>query len=220
MPGQRDDRDVGRAAADVDDHVAGRLGHGQARTNRRGHGLVDEVNLARLDAEAAVLHRAALDRRDLRRHADDQPRPHQRPLAVHLPDEVREHLLGGVEVGDHPVPHRPHRRDVGGRPAEHLVGLRSHGLDLAVGGVERHDGGLVEDDAAAAGEDTGVGGAEVDRDVRCERREQIHVTSLERPRGINRSRTITCVQRPAQSKRAAETGIGLFTTDRFPGDEI
>ena len=59
--GHRDDGDVGRAAADVDDHVAGRLGDRQARADRRRHRLVDEVHFARLDAEAAVLHRAALD---------------------------------------------------------------------------------------------------------------------------------------------------------------
>src|SRR4030095_6775760 len=36
----RDRRSVGRPAADVDDHVARRLGHGQARADRRRHRLL------------------------------------------------------------------------------------------------------------------------------------------------------------------------------------
>ena len=44
--GERDDGDLGGAAADVDDHVAGRLGDRQARADGRGHGLFDQVDLA------------------------------------------------------------------------------------------------------------------------------------------------------------------------------
>ncbi len=38
-----DDRHLGGAAADVDDHVAGRLVDGQAGADGRGHGLLDDV---------------------------------------------------------------------------------------------------------------------------------------------------------------------------------
>ena len=72
--GQRDDRDVGRAAADVHDHVAGRFGDRQPGADRRGHRLFDQVHLAGLRAIGAVLDRAPLDLRDLRRHADDDAR--------------------------------------------------------------------------------------------------------------------------------------------------
>ena len=40
---ERDHRDLGGAAADVDDHVAGRLVDRQARADRRGHRLLDDV---------------------------------------------------------------------------------------------------------------------------------------------------------------------------------
>src|SRR5207237_9914032 len=39
---EREDRDLGRAAADIDDHRAGRLGHGQAGADRRRHRLLDQ----------------------------------------------------------------------------------------------------------------------------------------------------------------------------------
>ena len=71
-PAQRDHRDVGGAAADVDDHAAGRLGDRQPGADRGGHRLVDQVHFAGLGAVAAVDDGAALDLGDARRDADDQ----------------------------------------------------------------------------------------------------------------------------------------------------
>ena len=122
--GQRDDRDVGGAAADVDDHVARGFGDRQAGADRRRHPLLDEVHLARLGAVGAVLHGAALDLGDLRRHADDDARADEPLAAVRLLDEVAEHLLGGVEVGDDAVAHRPDGRDAAGvRPSISLASV-------------------------------------------------------------------------------------------------
>ena len=59
---ERDDRDLGGAAADVDDHVAGRLLHGQAGADGRGHGLFDDVGrLAGAGVLGGLLHGALLD---------------------------------------------------------------------------------------------------------------------------------------------------------------
>src|SRR4029077_17952432 len=80
-------------------------------------------------------------------------------------DEVSDHLLGVVEVGDHAVPHRTHRDYVGrgapqhapgfGADAEHLAGALAHG----------HDRRLIEDDAAPADVHERIGGPEVDADI-------------------------------------------------------
>ena len=119
--GQRDDGDVGGAAADVDDHAAGRLGDRQAGADRRGHRLFDQVHFAGLGAVGRVLDRALFDLRDFRRHADDDARPHPDVAVVRLLDEVGQHLLGDVEVGDDAVLHRLDGDDVAGRAAEHLL---------------------------------------------------------------------------------------------------
>ena len=72
---ERDDRDLGGAAADVDDHVAGRLLHGQAGADGRGHRLLDDVGgLAGAGVLGRLLHGALLDAGDARRHADDHAR--------------------------------------------------------------------------------------------------------------------------------------------------
>ena len=71
---ERDDGDLGRAAADVDDHVPGRLGDGQAGADRGRHRLLDQVGLARAGRERRLLDRALLDAGDARRDADDDAR--------------------------------------------------------------------------------------------------------------------------------------------------
>ena len=103
--------------------------------------------------------------RYLRRHANHEPRPHERALAVRLAHEVHQHLLSRIEVGDDAVLHRPHRLDVRRRPPEHLVGLDADRFDLPPGDVEGDDGRFVEDDAAAASKNAGVSGSEIDRHV-------------------------------------------------------
>ena len=170
--GERDDGDVGRAAADVDDHVPGRLGDRRPDADGGRHRLLDDEDLAGARLERRVLHRPLLDLRDVRRDRDDDPRPHERRAAVRLLDEVVEHLLGDLEVGDDAVLHRADGDDVPGRPAEHLLGRPADRLDPVGDAVDGDDGGLADDDPASLGEDEGVGGAEVDGEVGGEPREE------------------------------------------------
>ena len=167
--GQRDDGDVGRAAADIDDHVPGCLGHRQPGADRSGHRLVDEMDFSRLGPVGAVLDGAPLHRRDLGRHADDDPRADPRPqAAMRFFHEVGQHLLGGVEVGDHAAADRPHRPDVRRRASDHVAGAQADGFDRPGRGVQRHDRRLVDDDAAAAREDAGVGGTKINCQIAAE----------------------------------------------------
>src|SRR5690606_8712239 len=86
-------------------------------------------------------------------------------------DEIAQHALGDLEVGDHPVFEGADRDDVAGCAADHALGLDTHGHDLLGGGVDGHDRRLVEHDAAAADIHQCVGGAEVDRHVTAEKGE-------------------------------------------------
>ena len=60
--GQRNDGDLGRAAADIDDHAGRRFGDRQPRADRGGHRFFDEVHAARTGALGAVEHRAFFNR--------------------------------------------------------------------------------------------------------------------------------------------------------------
>ena len=161
---ERDHRHLGGAAADVDDHRAGRLGDRQAGADRRRHRLLDQVGLAGAGREAGLLDRPLLDPGDAGGDADDDPRVGE-AVGVDRVDEVAQHLLGDVEVGDHAVLERPDRGDRAGRAAEHPLRFDPDRVDLAVARVDRDHRGLGEDDAAPAHVDERVGGAEIDRHV-------------------------------------------------------
>ena len=164
---QRGHRHLGGAAADVHDHAPERVGDGQGGADGRGHRLFDQIRLARAGAERGVVYRALLHLGHAAGDADDHawPRYPQDHAAVHLVDEVVQHLLGDIEVRDDPVAQRPDGDDVARRPAHHLLGLRAdgqHPLGSAVNGDHRR---LVDHDAAVAHVNQGVGSPQVDADV-------------------------------------------------------
>jgi hypothetical protein len=94
-------------------------------------------------------------------------------LLCTLLDEVAQHRLGDVEVGDDAVLHRADGGDVAWGAAEHLLGFVADGQDLAGGGVDRDDGRLAQHDALVLDVDEGVGGAQVDADVVGEKSQQL-----------------------------------------------
>ena len=139
--------------------------HGQARTDRGGHRLLDDHGgLASAGELGGFLDGSLLDAGDARRNGDDHPG--LGPLALmHLLDEVAEHLLADLEVGDDAVLERSDRLDVGRCTADHPLGLEADSQGPAVVGVDRHHGRFVEDDALTTHIDEGVGGTEVDGHV-------------------------------------------------------
>ena len=70
---------------------------------------------------------------------------------VHLADEMLDHLLGDLEIGDHAVAHGADGGDVAGRAAKHLLGFladREH-LFLAADVGDGDHARLGEHDATA-----------------------------------------------------------------------
>src|SRR5688572_23511360 len=167
---QRDDGDLGRAAADVEHHRAARLVDRQAPAERGRQRFRDDVDAARARALRRLLDRALLDLRRPEGLADQHARRGAQPaVAVHLGDEVLQHPLGVGEVGDDAVLHGPDRGDVPRRAAEHVLGLDADGDDdLAAAArlvLDRDHRRFVEDDALPADVDERVRRAEVDGDV-------------------------------------------------------
>src|SRR5262249_25688056 len=138
--GERDDRDFGRSPADVDDHVARRLGDRKTSADRCGHRLFDEVDLARPGALRALLHRALFDLGDAERDANDDAWLHERATVVRARDEVAEHRLGDLEVGDDAITKGANGLDVARRAAKHLLRLATYGQDLVAAAHVTLDG--------------------------------------------------------------------------------
>ena len=116
---ERDHRHLGGPAAHVHNHGAGRLVHRQPGADRGRHRLLDDVNAAGPGLVPGFLHRALLHAGDPAGHSHHQPRPGKVPALVHRLDEVAQHPLGDIEVGDDTVLQRPDRHDVPRRPADH-----------------------------------------------------------------------------------------------------
>ena len=97
--------------------------------------------------------------------------PWARPAAnlrVGLLDEVGEHLLAGIEVGNDTVANRPDRTQSVRRPAKHSTRVLADRFYRAGRRVEGDEGRLTDDNPLALREDAGIGGTEVDGQIAAE----------------------------------------------------
>ena len=170
--GERDDGHVGGAAADIHHHVAVRLGDGQPRADGRHHGLFHQVHFTGLGAVRRIRDRALFHLRDFARHPDDDARMDQHLAPVRFLNEVIQHALGDFEIGDDAVFHRLDGDDIAGSAPQHILGFLADGYHLAVVLVDGDDGGLVDNDPLAFGEDQGVGRSQIDGQVRRKQTEK------------------------------------------------
>jgi hypothetical protein len=167
---QRYHRDLGSAAADVEDHGTPRLAHRQTGSYRRRHRLLHEVDPSCPGAGRRLPNRPPLDLGRAAGNAHEHPwtRPKETVL-VRAVNEVLQHLLGDGEVRDHAILQRTNGLDVSWRATEHALGGvtdRRDALGAAVGlGADRHHRGLVQHDALVTRVDEGVGGSEIDREI-------------------------------------------------------
>ena len=105
-----------------------------------------------------------LDVGDPRRRAHDHARMCEAAL-LDLGEEVAEHLLGHLEVGDHAVAEGSNRGDRRGGPPDHPLRLVADGVDVSGRRVDGDDRGLGDENALPAHEDQRVRGSQIDRYV-------------------------------------------------------
>src|SRR5581483_1298248 len=163
-PPERDHGDLARTAADVDDHPSDRLGDVEPRPDRGGDRLLDQVHVARAGGERGLLDGALLDLRDAGWRAHDQTGMGSLTIE-NLTDEVAQHLLGDLEVGDHAVTQRAAGGDRRRRAPDHPLGVRADRVHLPAAGVGRHDRRLGDHDPLTLDVDQRVRGPEIDRHV-------------------------------------------------------
>ena len=130
-PPEGDHRHLAGPPADVDDHPADRLLDRQPGADGRGDRLLDQMHPPGAGGQRGLLHGPLLDLGDARGSADDQARMGHAPVE-HLADEVAQHLLGDLEIGDHAVAQRARGRDRGRGAPDHPLGLGADGVHLAL----------------------------------------------------------------------------------------
>jgi CheY-like chemotaxis protein len=172
-----------REVRDIIEHAAGAnvtvLITGEAGTGK------DLVAIAGAGHPRRVAHRALLDLRDLGWDGEHDAWMDQALTAMDLPDEVVQHLLRDIEVGDDPVSQGTEDADRARGPAQHGLGLLADCQQRVIGLADGHDRGLVEDNALAADVDERVGRAEIDGEVFREQpgqRPQQRAQARRRPR--------------------------------------
>lgn len=100
-------------------------------------------------------------------NGDDDPGLSEIGNADGLAEEILEHQLGNIEIGNEPVPDRPDGHQPVGRAAEEEARLIADGPDgAAVLAVEYDKGRLGNDDAAPPHIEADVFGSEVNADIR------------------------------------------------------
>jgi hypothetical protein len=130
--------------------------------------ILDQVDLPRPGRFHRFPDGAPLHLGDPGGDGDDDPRPDQGAAVVDAQDEVPQHRLRDVEIGDHAVPHGPDGDDVARRPSEHLFGFRAHGQDLLfpLGVlVDGDDGRFVQHDPLSPDIYEGVGRPQIDGQI-------------------------------------------------------
>src|SRR6478736_1064620 len=92
-----------------------------------------------------------------------------RRAPARVADEVFQHCLGDIKIGNDAVFERADRRDRAGSLADHLLGDQPDGVAVlkdAVGAfLDGHHGRFVEHDPLALDADKGVAGAQIDAHV-------------------------------------------------------
>jgi hypothetical protein len=135
--------------------------NGEAYTDGGGHGFFDEVNLPGPGLFGGFPDCAALHFGDAGWDGDEDPRVRAAAL-IDLADEVAEHGLCDLEVGDDAVLEGADGNDVARRAAEHSLCIVTHREYFIRTGFDRDDGRFSQDDAVIFDVNQGIRSAKVD----------------------------------------------------------
>ena len=167
-PRQRDDGHFASAAADIDDHGAGRFGNRKPRADRGSHGFFHQKGLACARRAARILDGALLHLGDSARDGDHHARPEVfgfDSAGRDLFDEILEHRLRDVKIGDHARFHRTDGDDVGRRAAQHPLGLHAHRKDMLGSFLNGDNRWLTQDNSLVLHVHERVRRSEIDTDI-------------------------------------------------------
>ena len=139
---------------------------GKPGADRRDHGLLHQMHFTGFRAIGRIHYSAFFHLRDFAGNPDHDARMNQHFAAVRLLNEVIQHLLSDLEIGDHAVFHRLDGDDIAGRAAQHFLGFLADGLDFPGVLVDGDDGWFVDYNALAFSEDERIRRPKVDGKIR------------------------------------------------------
>ena len=142
---ERHHRDLGRTAADIDNHMSRRAENIKSRAKRRRYGLCHQIGLSGACLRACVHHRALLHLRNIGRHADHHARTHH-GVSARAANKELDHLLGHVVAIDHTVAQRSDDFNMIRISSKHHLGILADPRNAVGIFIDRDHRGLVEHD--------------------------------------------------------------------------
>ena len=140
------------------------LGNVDARTDGCRHGLFNEIHLPGAGLNAGIDDSTLFHLGNAGGDTDDNPGLEE-GHACHLVDELPQHPLRHVIVGNNTLPQGTDSHDVAGGTAQHSLGLGAHLEQLASILIQSHHRGLVEDNALALYIYQNRCGTQIDTDI-------------------------------------------------------
>jgi len=137
-----------------------------ARADGGGQRLLDEIDPSGPGLNARVDDGPLLHLGDAGGDADDHTGFKQAD-GGHLADELPEHPLGHVIVGDDAVPQRTDGDDVAGSTAQHLLSLGAYLEQFAAVFINGNHRGFLQDDPLILDIDQDAGSTQVNADIFC-----------------------------------------------------
>ena len=161
---ERDDGDLRRPAPDVEDHAGDRIGDRKLCADRRRERLFDQVYGPRARRARRLLDGVSLEGCQAARDTEHDLGTSEATIdcATH---EVREHLLGDVEVGNDAVTKRILSRDARGGATDHALRLCSNREDASAAFVDRDHRWFEHHDPSSPREHDRVCSAEIDCEI-------------------------------------------------------
>ena len=114
--------------------------------------------------DGGVFYRPFFHLGDSRRHSHHHPWSNQLAV-VNLLDEVSQHRLSDLEIGNDPVLHWADGHDVAWCPAQHALRLVTHSQHGGHASLNRDNRGFTQHNAPVSNKNEGVGRAKIDSNI-------------------------------------------------------
>ena len=130
-------------------------------------GLRDQPGFPRARRQHGLANCAFFHRRRSVGDADDDFRASEGRSLVNAANEILDHFLGDVEVGDYAVAHGSNRLNRAGSPADHELGAFAYSQNLLapILNLIGDDRRLVQNNTAPSNINQRIGRSQVDRHV-------------------------------------------------------
>ena len=151
------------------------LGDVDARADGGRHRFLDQIHAACARLDAGVHHGTLLYLGDAGGHTDNDPRLEHLEAAGDLVNELLQHPLRHVIVGDDALTQGTNGHDVAGGTAQHGLGLGAHLQQAAGILVDGHHRRLVQHDALTLDIYQNGSGTQIDTDIFCQRTHKLHL---------------------------------------------